>query len=479
MASWFSGGGALDEQIERATSEALPSGESDIALELDICDAIRSKSVPAKDAMRSLKKRLNHKNPNVQLHVLKLTDVCVKNGGYHFLIEIASREFMDNLASIARSKTVNSDVKESILDLIQSWAAVFESQLPLQYVSVVYKDLKAEGFTFPAKSSVVNSSFIDSSAPPDWTDSEVCMRCRTPFSFTNRKHHCRNCGNVVDQQCSSKSIPLPQLGIMQPVRVCDTCYALKAPKPTTHRHHRKGQRSATGTMGVGEDEDDFQKALKLSMQDGTPTGSSGYKAPAPEPIPAPARKAVAQEDEDDADMRAAIEASLRDLEGQQQQKTTAPAPAPAAATVPLPTSSLPPYGAPSGAYQTSATSQSLPPPTQQITVEDMENVNLFSVVVDQMKNEPRAALLRDPKMQELYNSVVSLRPRFTRDVTDTYRKYDALVDMYQKLSTAVKYYDQILDSRLGYAMTAPAPSVPSTPFQQQAPQHNMMYARPY
>ena len=109
--------------VDKATSELFPLGSDDIALHLEISDQIRSKTIQPKDAMRAaLKRQLNHKNPNEHLLNLSVSSFCglirAKNDGDHFLVEIASREFMDNLVSILKSFVLNRDVKNKIPRLV-------------------------------------------------------------------------------------------------------------------------------------------------------------------------------------------------------------------------------------------------------------------------------------------------------------------------------------------------------------------------
>ncbi|XP_026080916.1 RUN and FYVE domain-containing protein 1-like isoform X1 [Carassius auratus] len=51
-----------------------------------------------------------------------------------------------------------------------------------------------------------------------------CKQCQKEFSISRRKHHCRNCGDIYCNSCSSNELALPSYP--KPVRVCDVCHCL-------------------------------------------------------------------------------------------------------------------------------------------------------------------------------------------------------------------------------------------------------------
>ncbi|KAI4583625.1 hypothetical protein R6Z07M_006289 [Ovis aries] len=51
-----------------------------------------------------------------------------------------------------------------------------------------------------------------------------CKQCEKEFSISRRKHHCRNCGHIFCNACSSNELALPSYP--RPVRVCDSCHTL-------------------------------------------------------------------------------------------------------------------------------------------------------------------------------------------------------------------------------------------------------------
>ena len=65
---------------------------------------------------------------------------------------------------------------------------------------------------------------------PLWVPDELvssCMSCTQNFTLLRRRHHCRSCGQIFCNQCSSHTLALKQFGYNKPVRVCDQCFALR------------------------------------------------------------------------------------------------------------------------------------------------------------------------------------------------------------------------------------------------------------
>uniref|UniRef100_A0ABM5FA00 Zinc finger FYVE domain-containing protein 26 n=1 Tax=Pogona vitticeps TaxID=103695 RepID=A0ABM5FA00_9SAUR len=85
--------------------------------------------------------------------------------------------------------------------------------------------------------------FMPPEKPPpkqDWIPDEAedtCMVCKTErFTMFNRRHHCRRCGRLVCNSCSTKKMVVEACW-ENPTRVCDQCYAYRNKESSTLLPH--------------------------------------------------------------------------------------------------------------------------------------------------------------------------------------------------------------------------------------------------
>ncbi|CAG2117343.1 unnamed protein product, partial [Medioppia subpectinata] len=211
--------GNFDKLLDRATS--LTNLEPDWNAILQICDTIRQNDVQPKYAVNAIKKKLYATNPNVELMALQVLESCVKNCGSTFHVEITCKAFMEELREIVKM-SADTKVRDEVLKLIQVWAHAFRNDPSHRAVQDTVNLMKIEGYKFPVLKE--SDAMFAADSAPDWADGECCNRCRTQFSMVQRKHHCRACGQIFCQKCSSKLSTIPKYGIEKEVRVCDDCY---------------------------------------------------------------------------------------------------------------------------------------------------------------------------------------------------------------------------------------------------------------
>ena len=211
----------FERVFEKATSNLLL--EPDLDSMLQLCDMIRGGDVKPKEACGLIKSRiLEEKNPHVQFFAVSVLDTVMKNCGEAVHKEILTESYMDSLKELVKISS-SENVKNKLLEMIQAWGVGFKDQANLKVASNLYNVMKAEGYKFPPVTDT--SDMFKSEKAPTWSDGDECSKCNVEFGLVNRKHHCRACGGIFCNKCSSKQAIIPKYGIEKEVRVCDTCYA--------------------------------------------------------------------------------------------------------------------------------------------------------------------------------------------------------------------------------------------------------------
>ncbi|AEO59899.1 hypothetical protein MYCTH_2308546 [Thermothelomyces thermophilus ATCC 42464] len=152
------GGAPAQSQLQRFIQAACSpeNYEPNLALNLEIADLINAKKGSApREAAVAIVNYINHRNPNVSLLALNLLDICVKNCGYPFHLQISTKEFLNELVRRfpERPPVRPSRVQLKILEAIEEWRRTIcetsRYKEDLGFIRDMHRLLSYKGYTFP------------------------------------------------------------------------------------------------------------------------------------------------------------------------------------------------------------------------------------------------------------------------------------------------------------------------------------------
>ncbi|XP_053607338.1 hepatocyte growth factor-regulated tyrosine kinase substrate isoform X2 [Plodia interpunctella] len=316
--------------------------------------------------------------------------------------------------------------------------------------------LKAEGFKFPTLKE--SDAMFSADTAPEWADGEVCHRCRTAFTLMVRRHHCRACGQVFCQQCSSKTSTLPKFGIEKEVRVCDACYDKVSRPPSSSAKLEiidtssdygptQPQKRPPGSKTEEElrEEEELQLALALSQSEAEhkekERKSRSHIAPEPahHPTLSPSPSSVSASP--DHSVQASSELSRYLDRNYWEQRLSRDSAAPAAPTAPAPSS-----------IASQDNDSDYTKPNSKTVEEDAEDKEIdefvetlksqIEIFVNRMKsNSSRGrSIANDTSVQTLFMNITAMHSRLLRYIQQQDDKRVYLESLQDKVT-------QVRDSR--------------------------------
>ncbi|PWZ01056.1 VHS-domain-containing protein, partial [Testicularia cyperi] len=152
--------------VERCCHPAL--SQPNLALNLELADYVNQKKANTpRDAAFETVRKINSRNPHVGMLGISLLDILVKNCGYPFHLQIATKEFLNELVKRfpERPPVFPSPVQGKILELIHEWKLTLcitsKHREDLVHIRDMHRLLNYKGYRFPnidsRAASVMNS----------------------------------------------------------------------------------------------------------------------------------------------------------------------------------------------------------------------------------------------------------------------------------------------------------------------------------
>lgn len=166
----------------------------------------------------------------------------------------------------------NSYTTNTILDAVTAASIQFKEMVTNSKPSDTFKASEQQNEKKTGLPDWMNLIKARNEEKDYWVPDEAvtkCTSCSSDFSAFNRKHHCRNCGDIFCDKCTQGRIALTADEQAQPVRVCDRCLA----EVTQRLSNSSG---ATSKVSGLQSHEDLAKKLQEEMDRKRQT-STGFR----------------------------------------------------------------------------------------------------------------------------------------------------------------------------------------------------------